>query len=249
MIEVNNLTVTFNRGEPNELTALRNVTLTVPEQQYVIVLGSNGSGKSTLLNCLAGNRTSPAGTIRAEGRDISRLHDYERSAFISRIFQDPLKGTAPELTVLENFRLAALRGSSKTLRMGISKAFSRQVQDKAALLGMGLENRLHQQAGTLSGGQRQALTLLMAVMSTTRILLLDEPAAALDPKSAITLMQNVEKMVKEYKLTALLVTHNLKDAFQYGDRIIQMQEGAVLRDIGPPEKSALSLEKMQGWFG
>lgn len=249
MITLQHITKTFNKGRVNELIALHDVSLQINRGEFVVVIGSNGSGKSTLLNIVAGSVTPTTGNITINNTDVTRYAEHERSKWIARVFQNPFNGTAPDLTILDNFRLAALRAQSKRLSIGINGAFTKAVQDKIATLGMGLENKVNQPMGSLSGGQRQALTLLMSTMDNTDILLLDEPTAALDPKSASIVLTLADKLIKEHNLTALFVTHNLKDAHQYGTRLIQMQEGKVLRDMNAAEKSELQLSSLFEWFG
>jgi len=212
------------------------------------MIGSNGSGKSTLMNVVAGSESLTTGHIKFDNADVSKIPEHKRSKWVARVFQNPYNGTAPELSILDNFRLAALRSQSKKIQIGVNDAFKKQVQEKISMLGMGLENKITQPIGSLSGGQRQALTLLMSVMDKTDILLLDEPTAALDPKSANIVLQLANKLIREYKLTALWVTHNLKDAQQYGDRLIQMQEGKIQRDISGEAKKNLTLQEMVEWF-
>lgn len=248
MIALTSLYKTFNKGLPNQVDAINGVNLHFDTEEYVIIVGSNGSGKTTLLNLIAGSILPSSGNISIDDHDVSKLADYRRSQWIARVFQNPLSGTAPDLSILDNFRLAALRTQSKGFRIGISSSFKTQVKDKIALLGMGLENKTDQLMGSLSGGQRQALTLLMSVMDTCKILLLDEPAAALDPRSAELVMQTADKLIHEFKLTAILVTHNLKDAYTYGTRIIQMSEGQVLHNLNKDKKAALSQNDLFGWF-
>jgi len=248
MIELQHITKVFNKGRLNEVTALRDVSLHIAKGSFVVMIGSNGSGKSTLLNMVAGSEQVSDGTITINGINATKLADYKRSKWMARVFQNPFNGTAPDLTILDNFRLAALRAQPKTLSVGINANFKKTVQDKIAMLGMGLENKINQPMGSLSGGQRQALTLLMSVMDNTEILLLDEPTAALDPRSAQVVLTLADSLVKQYKLTALFVTHNLKDAHQYGNRLIQMQEGRALRDISNEEKQNLALTTLFEWF-
>ena len=240
MIELQHITKVFNRGQVNEVTALSDVSLTIQKGEFVVVIGSNGSGKSTLFNIIAGAETPTNGQVIIDNKDVTKLAEYKRSQWIARVFQNPLSGTAPELSIIDNFRLAALRTKSKQLTIGVNEAFKKTVRDKIATLGMGLENKIEQQMGSLSGGQRQALTLLMSVMDKTDILLLDEPTAALDPRSANTILQTADTLIKEYNLTAILITHNLKDAYQYGNRLVQMNEGKVLRDLDKNAKAALT---------
>jgi putative ABC transport system ATP-binding protein len=190
-----------------------------------------------------------SGTISIDGNDVTKLPDYKRSRWIARVFQNPLSGTASDLSILDNFRLAAIRTKSKGLSVGINEQFKKQVKDKIATLGMGLENKLEQPIGTLSGGQRQALTLVMSVMDTCKVLLLDEPTAALDPHSASVVMKTADKLISDFKLTAILITHNLKDAYTYGNRIIQMGEGKLLKDVPAEKKSALKQNDLFDWFG
>jgi len=249
MISLQHITKTFNKGKVNEVTALNDVSLEIKKGEFVVMIGSNGSGKTTLLNIVAGSEICSSGTVMINGNNATHLAEHQRSKWMARVFQNPYNGTAPDLTILDNFRLAALRAQTKKLSIGINAAFKKTVHEKIAQLGMGLENKVNQPMGSLSGGQRQALTLLMSVMDNTDILLLDEPTAALDPRSAAVVLSLADKLVKGYNLTAMFVTHNLKDAHQYGNRLIQMQEGKVLRDIPAEEKKRLPLQELLGWFG
>lgn len=249
MIELSHITKIFNRGQVNEVTALQDVNLQIAEGEFLTLIGANGSGKTTLLNVVAGAIPPSAGNIRINGADITRLPEHKRSRWIARVFQNPLAGTAPDLSILDNFRLAALRTRPKRLTIGINERFKTEVREKIAGLGLGLENKLQQPIGSLSGGQRQALTLLMGVMDHADILLLDEPTAALDPKSAETVMQTAERLIREYQLTAVLITHNLRDAHRFGNRLIQMAGGRIVRDLGAAAKGKLKAEEMYGWFG
>jgi putative ABC transport system ATP-binding protein len=249
MISIKNISKVFNKGQQNELTAVRNVSLDVEEGSFLVMVGSNGSGKSTLLNLLAGSESVSSGQIKFHEADVTKIPEHKRSKWVARVFQNPYNGTAPELSILDNFRLAALRSQPKKIQIGITDAFKKQVQEKISMLGMGLENKITQPIGSLSGGQRQALTLLMSVMDKTDILLLDEPTAALDPKSANVVIQLASKLIREYKMTAIWITHNLKDAQQYGDRLIQMQEGRIQRDLDGNAKKNLTLPEMVEWFG
>jgi putative tryptophan/tyrosine transport system ATP-binding protein len=249
MIELQAISKTYNPGTPTEVNALNEIDLYIEIGEFVVIVGSNGSGKSTLLNMIAGN-ISPAanGVIKLDERDVTYLPDYKRSRYVSRVFQNPLSGTAPDLSILDNFRLAALRTHPKSLKIGINDEFKYDVLEKLHLLGMGLEKKLHQPVGTLSGGQRQALTLMMSVMANCKILLLDEPTAALDPRSAEMVMQTADKLTHDFNLTTVLVTHNLKDAYTYGNRIIQMSEGRILRDLNEEEKAKLTQNDIFSWF-
>ena len=248
MISLQHITKVFNKGKVNEVIALHDVSLQIHEKEFVVMIGANGSGKTTLLNMIAGAEIPTIGSIEINGTNVTALPEHKRSRWVARVFQNPYNGTAPDLTILDNFRLAALRTQQKKLSVGINTAFKKKVQEKIALLGMGLENKISQPIGSLSGGQRQALTLLMSVMDNTDILLLDEPTAALDPKSAQVVLSLADKLIKDFGLTALLVTHNLKDAQQYGNRLVQMREGKIERDITRDAKEKLLLQNMYGWF-
>jgi len=248
MIELQHISKVFNKGKVNEVTALNDVSLTINKEDFLVIVGSNGSGKTTLLNIIAGAEFSSNGKVLIENINVSRLQEYKRSRWIARVFQNPLSGTASELSILDNFRLAAIRTSKKKLTIGVNETFKKEVKDKIAGLGMGLENKIEQQMGTLSGGQRQALTLLMSVMDDAKILLLDEPTAALDPRSASIILETANSLIKQYHLTAIMITHNLKEARQYGTRLIQMGEGKVLRDLQSAEKQSLQLQDIFEWF-
>ncbi len=248
MIDLSSIHKTFNRGKPNEVNALNGIDLHIAQGEFVVIVGSNGSGKSTLLNIIAGSIPPTSGNISLDGKNVNNLPDYQRSQWIARVFQNPLSGTAPDLSILDNFRLAALRTHKKGLSIGVNEAFSQRVKDRIAILNMGLENKINQPMGTLSGGQRQALTLLMSVMDECKILLLDEPTAALDPRSADIVMKTADKLIKDFNLTSILITHNLKDAFTYGNRIIQMAEGKIIHDKDTAAKSQLKQTDLFEWF-
>jgi putative ABC transport system ATP-binding protein len=248
MIKLENVTKIFNKGQANEVRAIEELSLNIKPQEYVVIVGANGSGKSTLLNLVAGSIRPTTGDIMLDGQNVTRLADYERSRWIARVFQNPLSGTAPDLSILDNFRLATLRTQRKGFSVGTTAAFKKQVQEKVATLGMELENKLEQPMGTLSGGQRQALTLLMSVMDECRILLLDEPTAALDPRSANLVMEAANGLINTFKLTAILITHNLKDAHNYGNRLIQMGEGRILQDFAIVNKLKLTQNNIFEWF-
>jgi len=248
MIELTSIHKSFNRGRPNEVNALNGIDLHIAQGEFVVIVGSNGSGKSTLLNIIAGSIPPTSGTISLDGKIVNNLPDYKRSRWIARVFQNPLSGTAPDLSILDNFRLAALRTHKKGLTIGINTVFNQRVKDKIAILGMGLENKINQPMGTLSGGQRQALTLLMGIMDDCKILLLDEPTAALDPRSADVVMKTADKLIRDFDLTAILITHNLKDAFTYGNRIIQMGEGTIMHDMDTAAKARLKQTDLFEWF-
>ncbi len=233
MIELKNINKIFNRGEVNEVKALSDVSLFLQKGEFTIISGAE---------------TCSSGAILINGTDVTKLAEYKRSKWIARVFQNPLSGSAPDLSILDNFRLAALRTSRKKLRIGVNAAFKKQVQEKISTLGMGLENKVEQAMGTLSGGQRQALTLVMGTMDHADVLLLDEPTAALDPRSAQVIMNTAKDLIKQYQLTAILITHNLKDAATYGTRLIQMQEGKIIKDIDGAEKSRLQIQDLANWF-
>lgn len=249
MIDVTNVHKIFHAGKANQVNAVNGVDLHIESGEFVVIVGANGSGKTTMLDMVAGSVKPTSGTISIDGTDVTKLADYKRSAWIARVFQNPMSGTASELSILDNFRLAAIRTRSKGLTIGINETFKNQVRERISTLGMGLENKIEQPMGTLSGGQRQALTLLMSVMDNCRILLLDEPTAALDPKSAQIVMRTADELVKHYRLTAILITHNLKDAFTYGNRLILMGEGHVLKDLDAANKSSLKQTDLFDWFG
>jgi len=248
MIDIRSVHKVFNRGKANEVNALDGVDLKISEKEFLVIVGSNGSGKTTLLNLVAGSILPSSGGIYIDGNDVTKLADYHRSEWIARVFQNPLSGTAPDLSILDNFRLAAIRTKAKGLRIGIDDKFKKTVKEKIASLGMGLEGKIEQPMGTLSGGQRQALTLLMSVMDSCKVLLLDEPTAALDPRSAKIVMETADKLVKDFGLTAILVTHNLKDAFTYGNRIIQMAEGKIIKNLDETKKASLKQNDLFDWF-
>ncbi len=248
MIQLKQICKNFYSGTANEISALSNINLTINRGEFVILVGVNGSGKSTLLNLLAGSVLADSGKIFFGKDEVTSLPEYKRSQYISRVFQNPLAGTASDLSVLENFRLAAIRTKSKTLTIGTNNAFKNTIQAKIAELGLGLENKLDRDMGTLSGGQRQALTLLMSVMDDAEILLLDEPTAALDPKTAALIMNIADTIISKFNLTAILVTHNIKDAVNYGSRIIQMKAGVVERDVIKRDVSSLTTNKVYEWF-
>ncbi len=248
MIELQGISKIFNPGKANEIVALSTVSLRIERGEFVTLIGSNGSGKTTLLNLIAGTESPSTGVIRISGQNVTRLPEYRRSQWIARVFQNPMGGTAPDLSILSNFRLAALRTQPKMLTIGITEAFKKEVRDRVALLQMGLENKLNQPMGALSGGQRQALTLLMCVMDRTDILLLDEPTAALDPRSADIVMQTAKQLIEMHQLTTVLITHNLKDALQYGNRLIQMENGDIRRDLCAADKAQLTLKDLYAWF-
>jgi putative ABC transport system ATP-binding protein len=248
MIDIQNVHKTFNAGKANQVNAVNGINLNIKNEEFLVIVGANGSGKTTLLDIVAGSIFPDSGTIGVDGEDVSKMPDYSRSKWIARVFQNPLSGTASDLSILDNFRLATIRTKPKGLSIGVNETFKNQIKEKISTLGMGLENKIEQQMGTLSGGQRQALTLLMSVMDSCKILLLDEPTAALDPRSAEIVMRTADELIKDYKLTSVLITHNLRDAFKYGNRIILMGEGKIIKDIGAADKHGLKQNDLFDWF-
>ncbi len=248
MINIINVHKVFNPGKANQVNAVNGISLSIKNGEFLVIVGANGSGKTTLLNIVAGSVLPNSGSIHIDGKDVTKIPDYQRSKWIARVFQNPLSGTASDLSILDNFRLAAIRSKPKGLSIGINETFKNQVKEKISTLGMGLENKIEQPMGTLSGGQRQALTLLMSVMDSCKVLLLDEPTAALDPRSAEIVMRTADELIKDYKLTSVLITHNLKDAFNHGNRIILMEEGNIIKDINAAEKQALKQNDVFDWF-
>lgn len=248
MLELNNITKSFGKPNQTGLKVLNQINLTVHSGDFVVVVGANGSGKSTLLNIIAGTVLPDNGTIALAGKCISRIEQYRRSAWIARVFQNPLQGTAVGLTVLENFRMAALRSKKKTFKIGVNDVFRRRVAERLQSLGMGLENKLDTPIEALSGGQRQALTIMMSVMDDLKLLLLDEPTAALDPKSAHTVLQLSKQLIEENKLTAIMITHNMREALDYGNRILHLHSGQIKQDLPLEQKKKLSIGEVHRWF-
>ena len=239
MLELQNVTKTFNPGGPNEVRSLQGVDLTVDGGSFVVVIGTNGSGKSTLLNAIAGTFFVESGTLRIAGQDVTAWPEFRRAKFIGRVFQNPFSGTSPNLTIAENLSLAARRGLSRGLGWALTYRLRGEMRDAVARLNMGLEDRLDNIIGSLSGGQRQALTLLMATWLKPNLLLLDEHTAALDPKSADQVIALTEKVVAGDRLTTLMVTHSMQQATSVGDRLIMMHRGAVIHDFQGAEKRRL----------
>jgi putative ABC transport system ATP-binding protein len=244
LIEISHISKTFNKGKDDEVRALKDISLAIQEGDFIMIIGANGSGKSTFFNILQGSERSDSGQIMAGGKDITKWPEHKRSKLFSRVFQNPAQGTAPDLSILENFRLAALRSGQRHLRIGNNRAFRDIVKSSVETLEMGLENKLDRSMGSLSGGQRQALTLLMGVMDKTSLLLMDEPTAALDPRSAEKILQIANKLNKEKGLGIILITHSMKDAHQYGNRLIQFREGQIIRDLKKEEKEKLDLMEL-----
>ena len=239
MLQIRDIHKTFHPDTPNEVRSLQGVTLDIEEGSFVIVLGTNGSGKSTLLNALAGSFYVDRGSIRLDEHELTRMPENGRARFIGRVFQNPFSGTAPNLTIAENLALASRRGQSRGLAMALGAAQRQQQHEAVARLGMGLEGRLDNLIGSLSGGQRQALTLLMATLVKPRLLLLDEHTAALDPKSADQVIRITAQVVARDRLTTLMVTHSMAQAVSLGDRLIMMHRGRVIADLSGAQKSRL----------
>lgn len=244
MLEVREIYKTFNAGTINEKRAMNGVTLTLNEGDFATVIGGNGAGKSTLLNLVAGVYPVDSGSIAIGGQNVTRLPEHKRARFIGRVFQDPMMGTAATMQIEENLALAARRGQSRSLRPGITRTEREQYRELLKILDLGLEDRLTSKVGLLSGGQRQALTLLMATLQKPKLLLLDEHTAALDPQTAKKVLDLTREMVEEQKLTALMVTHNMRDAIQIGNRLIMMNDGQIIYDVAGEEKQNLTVEDL-----
>lgn len=247
MIRLENVDVVFGRGEQDERRVLRSLTLEVPRGQFVSVIGSNGAGKTTLLNAIAGAVPLAAGHILVDGQDQSRQPEWKRARYVGRVRQDPLAGTAGDMTVADNLALASRKGPRR-LRVALPPRLRRELQDRVAVLGMGLEDRMRENVNRLSGGQRQALTLLMAAISRPAVLLLDEHTAALDPRNAELVSELTRRFVAEYGLTALAVTHDMRRAIDEGDRLVMMHEGAIVADISGDAKRGLTVERLVSLF-
>lgn len=241
MLEIKNVSKVFNFGTVNEKRALDGLNLTLNKGDFVTVIGGNGAGKSTMLNIVAGVYPVDGGRIIIDGEDVTKLPEYKRAKYLGRVFQDPMTGTAATMQIDENLALAARRGLSRTLKMGITSKEKAEYRELLKQLNLGLEDRLTTKVGLLSGGQRQALTLLMATLKKPNLLLLDEHTAALDPKTAKTVLDITNKIVTENNLTTLMITHNMKDALRLGNRIIMMHEGRIIFDAEGEEKAKLTV--------
>lgn len=242
MLYIDGICKTFFKGTPNEKKALIDVSLVLNDGDFCTVIGGNGAGKSTLLNSIAGAYIPDKGTIKINHTDITGMSESKRAKFIGRVFQDPMKGTAGGMQLEENLLLAARRGECRRLRWAFSENDHDYYKKILARLDLGLENRLETRIGLLSGGQRQAVTLLMATLKRPDILLLDEPTAALDPKTADKVLKLTDEIVREQKLTTLMITHNMRDALTYGNRLIMMNNGQIIADYGSEEKKKLTIE-------
>ena len=248
MLELYQVCKTFNPGTVNEKMALNHLSLSLSEGDFVTVIGGNGAGKSTMLNAISGVWPVDTGTIRIDGTDVTALSEHRRAVYLGRVFQDPMVGTAGNMTIEENLALAARRGAKRTLRWGIRREERSRFRELLRPLGLGLEDRLTAKVGLLSGGQRQALTLLMASLKKPKVLLLDEHTAALDPKTAAKVLELSDQIVEEHKLTTLMVTHNMKDAILHGNRLIMLDAGRVILDISGDEKKKLTVPDLLARF-
>ena len=244
MLELKNIYKTFNPGTVNEKRALQGLNLSLADGDFVTVIGGNGAGKSTMLNIISGAYSVDEGSISIGGVDVTRLPEYKRAPYIGRVFQDPMMGTAATMQIEENLALAARRGQRRGLRTGISRAEREQYRELLKILDLGLEDRLTSKVGLLSGGQRQALTLLMATLKKPQLLLLDEHTAALDPKTAAKVLSATEQIVRRDNLTTLMITHNMRDAIAHGNRLIMLYDGRVVVDVQGEEKSRLTVEDL-----
>ena len=248
MLEIKEIWKTFNAGTVNEKQALRGVSLTLKDGDFCTVIGGNGAGKSTMLNAVAGTFFVDSGSILIDGVDVTRLPEHKRAKYIGRVFQDPMMGTAPTMQIEENLALAARRGQSRELGWGITKSEREKYRELLRNLDLGLEDRLTSRVGLLSGGQRQALTLLMASLQRPKLLLLDEHTAALDPKTAAKVLALSDKIVAKNKLTTLMITHNMKDAIAHGNRLIMMYDGNIVIDVSGEEKKKLTVADLLALF-
>ena len=248
MLDVKNIYKTFNAGTVNQKTALNGASLHLAPGDFVTVIGGNGAGKSTLLNAVAGTWLVDEGSITIDGIDVTHLPEHKRAQYIGRVFQDPMMGTAATMQIEENLALALRRGKPRTLKIGITAKEREDYKEMLKILDLGLEERLTSKVGLLSGGQRQALTLLMATLVKPKLLLLDEHTAALDPKTAAKVLDATQKIVERDNLTTLMITHNMRDAIAYGNRLIMMHEGRIVVDVSGEEKKHLSVEQLMALF-
>ena len=248
MLDVKNIYKTFNAGTVNQKTALNGASLHLAPGDFVTVIGGNGAGKSTLLNAVAGTWLVDEGSITIDGIDVTHLPEHKRAQYIGRVFQDPMMGTAATMQIEENLALALRRGKPRTLKIGITNKEREDYKEMLKILDLGLEERLTSKVGLLSGGQRQALTLLMATLVKPKLLLLDEHTAALDPKTASKVLDATQKIVERDNLTTLMITHNMRDAITYGNRLVMMHEGRIVVDVSGEEKKHLTVEQLLNLF-
>ena len=244
MLEIKNVSKTFNPGTVNEKKALSDINLTLNDGDFVTVIGGNGAGKSTVMNSITGVYSVDSGSIKIDGIDVTSMPEYKRAKYFGRVFQDPMTGTAATMEIVENLAIAKKRGERRTLRYGISKKEKEEYRELLKKLDLGLEDRLTSKVGLLSGGQRQALTLLMATLQKPKMLLLDEHTAALDPKTAAKVLSLSDSLIKENNLMTMMVTHNMHDAIVYGNRLIMMHEGRIILDISGEEKKNLTVDML-----
>lgn len=248
MLKLKNICKTFNAGTINEKTALDNLNLVINEGDFVTVIGGNGAGKSTMLNAISGVWPLDSGSVIIDNTDVTSMPEHKRARFLGRVFQDPMLGTAADMEIQENLSLALRRGKKHGLRWSITKEERERYKEELKILGLGLEDRLTNKVGLLSGGQRQALTLLMATLQKPKLLLLDEHTAALDPKTALNVLELSDRIITSNKLTALMITHNMKDAIKYGNRLIMMNNGKIVFDVSGEEKKNLSVDRLIEMF-
>ena len=248
MLRMRNITKTFNSGTVDERVALDHMDLTLQDGDFVTVIGGNGAGKSTMQNAICGTWQPDEGSIELDGVNVSGMPEYKRARYLGRVYQDPMMGTSAGMEIEENLALAVRRGKRHTLRLGIRRSEREDYRRRLKELGLGLEDRLTTKVGTLSGGQRQALTLLMATLQRPKLLLLDEHTAALDPKTAAKVMELTDRIVTKEKLTTLMITHNMRDAIQYGSRLIMLHEGRVILDISGEKKKQLTVTDLLAQF-
>ncbi|NLX63656.1 MAG: ABC transporter ATP-binding protein [Clostridiaceae bacterium] len=249
MLKIDGIYKVFNPGTVNQKIALRDVSIHLEEGDFVTLIGGNGAGKSTLLNCVAGVYGVDKGTIHIAGTDVTKLPEHKRATMLGRVFQDPMMGTASDMMLEENLALALRRGQPRGLKWGITNRERETYRQMLSRLELGLENRLQTKVGLLSGGQRQAITLLMATIKKPKLLLLDEHTAALDPKTAERVLSMTDQLIKENNLTTMMITHNMRDAIKYGNRLIMMHDGRVILDIKGDEKKKLTVESLLKRFG
>ncbi len=244
MLEIKNISKTFNAGTANEKRAIEDLSITINDGDFITVIGGNGAGKSTLLNLISGTYSLDTGKVIINGEDVSKQKEYKRASKIGRVFQDPMVGTCADLSIEENFSIASRRGKARTLKKGLKEQERKKYVELIKSLNLGLESRLGSKVGLLSGGQRQALTLLMATLVRPELLLLDEHTAALDPKTANRVLTLTETLVKKDNLTTLMITHNMKDAIKYGNRLIMMSDGKIILDVSGEEKAKLTVSDL-----
>ena len=248
MLEIKNVYKTFNPGTINEKKALNGIDLSLENGDFVTVIGGNGAGKSTLLNMITGVYPVDKGSIIIDGKDVTRLPEHKRAKYLGRVFQDPMTGTAADMEIAENLAIAARRGKSRTLKIGVTRKEKENFKELLKRLDLGLEERLTSKVGLLSGGQRQALTLLMATLQNPKLLLLDEHTAALDPSTAAKVLNLTEELVLDGKITTIMITHNMKDAIRLGNRLIMMNDGKIIYDIKGEEKKSLKVSDLLELF-